>query len=147
MDVDALLREVLDGRAPTDAELSEIVEHIAKADFLHEGSMRLHLQKRIRDLQWTADATVEDYRQDLARMAQGATQLAVYRRRGGAMAALFSLTIAVIPRERLGSRAEDQCILVYSIDRGRLVTGYQFSTPSQLALPEDMKWLQLTRLP
>jgi hypothetical protein len=59
------------------------------------------------------------------------------------MACLIGAT-EVLDSVRTGSRSLPNTVVVYSIDRGKVVSGYQFSTLAELSIPEDASWLQLT---
>jgi hypothetical protein len=143
VDADALLREILIGRAPTGEELSAIVTHIAESEFITDSSLERHLGQRVADQQWRAGTTAGEYLDDLRRVAAAALTLVVYVRRGGGIAILIGRT-DVIPVTKTGTRPLPNTVVVYSVDRAKVISGYQFSALAELSIPEDATWLQLT---
>lgn len=69
-------------------------------------------------------------------------QLIVYAERGGTIAATVAPTAVIVPIARQGSRALPNFLVVYSADRGNLVTGYQFSTLDEACVPREALWLR-----
>ncbi len=124
-----------------------MVEHIATAEFLSEAPLERHVRQRVADEQWQAGLTASELRSDMARFAIYARMLGIYTRRGGAMACLLSEVEGVVEPQRRGPYAEALAIVVYSIDRGKVITAYQFSAMTQLSMPEDARWFRLTPLP
>ena len=106
--------------------------------------MFLHLaQRAAAEGQWASGTTAAEYVDDLWRAVRSPrARLAVYVRRGGPIAALVTPTSDVIPADRLGPGALPWLIVVYSADRGILITGYQFSTFDEVSIPEDARWLK-----
>ncbi len=58
------------------------------------------------------------------------------------MACAIGYTALAIPRGRLGEQAEAHLLVLYSADRGTIVSGYQFSDMSKVAIPGDTLWLR-----
>lgn len=61
---------------------------------------------------------------------------------GGHIAVMVAPTDEVIPPERQGWRPFPQLMVVYSADRGMIVTGYQFSDLAQTGIPAEAQWLR-----
>ncbi len=164
---DRLIRELLrTGRQATDEEITRIVECIATAPFdpqtvrvrpAHRGagyqdrtlgvaapSLTYHLVKRVvLGQQWAAGTTADQYVEDLRRAALNpSARLAIYQRRGGHIAAVVAPTDRVLPAERRGARPEPNLLVVYSADRGIILSGYQFSTLDKTGVPREARWLR-----
>ena len=163
---DALIRELLRvGRQATPEQVARIVERLATAPFEprqrtvrpaergityqgrvlgeREDSLFHHLIKRILvDEQWGYGTTASDYLADLRRAVRSpAARLALYRQRGGHVAATVTSTAEVVPPERQGPQALPNLLAIYSADRGIIVTGYQCSALDQTRIPETALWL------
>jgi hypothetical protein len=108
-----------------------------------EPSLVVHLVKRtLVEEQWQA-TTVADYILDLRRAAQAAgAQVLAYTRWGETFAATITPTREAVPIQRLGQKACPNLIVVYSADRGVIVTGYMFTGLADLDLPGDVLWLR-----
>jgi len=106
-------------------------------------SLTIHLAKRVFDeQQWANGTTGAAYLADLRRAVLAPTaQFVVYDRRGGDLAACIAPTVDVLPPERRGVRQSENLLVVYSVDRGVLITGYQFSDLTEVGVPEDALWL------
>jgi hypothetical protein len=104
----------------------------------------LHLAQRVAaEGQWIIGTTAAQYVDDLRRAVRWPrARLAIYRRRAGAIAATVNQTADIVPQSRLGPRALPGLLVVYSVDRGILISGYQFSTFDELSIPEDALWLK-----
>lgn len=163
---DALIRALIaTGRAATPAEVAAIVARMASAPFdgrelpvppdqrglIADGrplgtradSLRQHLARRIViDQQWTSETTTADYLADLraAILVPGAL-LAVYSRRGGMIAAILADTAAAVPVAGLGPGWLPAMLIVYSVDRGVLITGYQCTSLATTGIPQEVRWL------
>jgi hypothetical protein len=107
-------------------------------------SLIYHLAKRIViDEQWAPDTTPEQYLEDLRQAVQHPTaRLVVFARRGGDLAATVAPVDAVVPLQRRGVRALQHLIVVYSVDRRMIVTGYHFSDESTVSIPREARWLK-----
>ncbi|MFN8514462.1 MAG: hypothetical protein U0841_18105 [Chloroflexia bacterium] len=103
-----------------------------------------HLIKRVAiSEQWADGATFDSYLSDLRRAILAPTaRLLVYERRGGAIAATITPTDDVLESARQGSGSLPNLLVVYSADRGAIITGYQYSTWSSTGLPEEVVWLK-----
>ncbi len=164
---DRLIRELIRARrAAIVAEVALIIDRMATAPFdprlrkvrvkergipyrgrrvaAHEDSLFHHLVKRVLIEQQWADGTTEDqYLVDLRRAVRSAVaRLVVYNDRDGPLAATISPTAAVVPTERQGVNPLPNLLVVYSADRGVLITGYQFSSLAHVRLPEEVVWLK-----
>lgn len=164
---DLLIRELIrTGRAASPNQIEQIVGRVATAPFnpsvvsvptryrgfaylgrllgSREDAVFLHLTQRvIAEGQWAIGTTPAQYLDHLRRAVRWpAARLAVYPRRGGAIAAVVNRTADVVPSQRLGAGALPWLIVVYSADRGILVTGYQFSTFDEVSMPEEARWLK-----
>jgi hypothetical protein len=164
--VDVLIRELIETRRSAEsAEIARILDHIATAEFdtrmvrtrtternltyesrqlmPWEDALFVHLVRRVvRDAQWVAGTTAEEYVADLRRTTRvDPVGLALYFRRGGSLAAVLAPTDLVVPAERRGARSPSELAVIYSADRSIIVTGYQFRSRAELAIPEDAQWL------
>jgi hypothetical protein len=107
-------------------------------------SVVYHLVKRvIVDRQWAAAMTTAEYLTDLrSAILSPRARLAIYSRRGGTIAATLTATTLVIPEARLGQDSLDELLVVYSVDRGVLITGYQCSSLATTGIPSEALWLK-----
>ena len=163
--IDQLIRDLLtDPRAATDEEIAAIIARLMSAPFSEqvvrvpqryrglryggsslssrERSLRLHLIVRVvADEQWAEDTTEESYLDDLrAAVRDPAARLVLYRRRGGAIAAI--LTANQIPQERRGAAALPLLYVIYAVDHSTIISGYQVSDSSTIDIPGDARWLK-----
>jgi hypothetical protein len=161
-----LTRAIIAGsRRPTASDIDQIIERAATAPFNPEivvvprsqrglayfddtlgrraPSVLAHLVKRIlAERQWSNGTTVADYLDDLRRgVRHEAARHAVFARRGGSMFVSLAPTDAVVPEERRGPRWDPIFVVVYSADRGIIVSGDQASTLGMVAIPGDVQWL------
>jgi hypothetical protein len=164
---DRLIRALIQtGRRATLEEIERIVDRLATAPFdprdrrvrvaerglqyhgrtvrAREDSLFYHLVKRVvADGQWAADTTVEQYLTDLRHAARSPdARLLLYTDRGGRIAATITPTAAVLPAGRQGPRPLPNLLVVYSADRGIIVTGYQFPTLEEIRIPQEAQWLK-----
>jgi len=104
----------------------------------------LHLAQRVAaEGQWIIGTTAVQYVDDLRRAVRWpGARLAIYPRRAGAIAAIVNQTSDIVPQSRLGPRALRGLLVVYSVDRGILNSGYQSSTFDEVSIPEDALWLK-----
>lgn len=154
------------GRHATLEEIEQIVESMATASFdprpvrvrveergaSYQGhtlgsrsdSLMYHLIKRVViERQWVSGTTANEYLEDLRRAVRDpAARLCVYDRRGGPVAATVTATHLVLPPERLGEGALLNLLVVYSADRGIIVSGYQFSSLARTGIPQEARWLK-----
>ncbi len=165
--VDRLIRELIQtGRPATSEEIDQIVERMATAPFdrravpvprrlrgltyrgralgQREDSLTLHLFKRVVDeQQWAVGTTAAVYLNDLRRGVRSpAARLAIYERRGGIIAVSVIATSGAVPASRLAGNSLPNLIVVYSLDRSIILSGYQFSTLEQTGVPEEVRWLR-----
>ena len=107
-------------------------------------SLTYHLVQRVvADGQWRAGTTAEQFVADLhAAVRVPGSQLAVFERRGGGIAATIAPINGITPPLRTGGGALPHLILVYAADRGCIITGYQFSKLDQIGIPERAQWLK-----
>lgn len=165
--VDRLIGDLIDmGRGATDEEVERILAHMANAScdggqrnvrirdrgVVYQGqvlgptanSLTYHLIKRVVvEGQWTVGTVVDQYLADLqAATRSSAARLALYKRRGGTIAATITPTELVVPLERLGPRPESQILVLYAAERGIIISGYQISTLDQTGVPREARWLR-----
>ena len=105
-------------------------------------ALTYHLMKRVvGDRQWAKGKTADEYLSDLHGAAQAPdARIALYRRRGGHLASVIAANR--IAPWRLGSEAAMWLLVVFSADRGTIITGYQTSSDVPLNIPEDALWLR-----
>lgn len=164
---DRLIREMIaTRRRATPEEVAAIVARMANAPFdrrivpvrvvergvayqghslgAREDSLRYHLIKRVAiNEQWADGATIHSYLADLRQAVLAPTaRLLVYERRGGAIAATITPTSDVLESARQGSGSLPNLLVIYAVDRGAVITGYQFSTWEKTGLPEEVIWLK-----
>lgn len=164
--VDLLIREFIETRRSAGPEeIARILERIATAEFdtrlvrtrtrergvsyenrqlmRWDDALFVHLVRRVvGDAQWAAGTTAEEYLTDLRRTIRaGPVGLALYFRRGGSLAAVLAPTDLAVPAERRGARSHPELAVIYSADRGIILTGYQVPSRDELAIPEDAQWL------
>ncbi len=164
---DRLIRELIGTRREaTNHEIAQIVERMAAAPFhpavlpvpIHlrglafqgrtigerEDALTCHLIKRVvADRQWTEDTSAADYLADLRRAVRApAAWLALYTRRGGHMAVTLTPTADAVPSARRAASSLPEILVVYSADRGMIITGYQVSSSSQTGIPTEARWLR-----
>ncbi len=162
--VDQLIRELIDSRrAATPDEVARIVERMAVAPFDPEivpvrlkdrgivyqqraltnraSSLFYHLVKRvIVEQQWSEGTTESDYLHDIRDAIRNQpARLVVYRRHGGAVAAVCAPNTVVALRR--GPEEHPWIFVIYSADRGVIVSGYQVSSLNTVSIPEDRQWL------
>jgi hypothetical protein len=161
---DRLIRELIRvGRQATDEETQFIFERLGNAPFdpremsvprelrgVTYGGDRLgeraprrltHLVQRVlTDAQWIDGTTEDTYLSDLRRAIRDpAARLVVYTRRGGHMAGVVAPNH--MPAARRGSRARPYLYVVYSADRGTIVSGYQATDLDRIDIPQGALWL------
>lgn len=164
---DALIRELVrSGRRVTDEEVARIVERMATAPFdtqdrhvpvvergasylgqtlgARADSFTYHFIKRVAiERQWAVGTTPQQYVDDLRLAVRfPRARLAVYERRGGFVAAMVTPTGAILTAARRGDDALPILLVVFSADRGTLISGYQASGLDELAIPEEARWLR-----
>lgn len=107
-------------------------------------SLTYHLTKRVViEEQWAAGTTADQYVADLRQAVRSpSARLALYMRRSGAIAATVTPTDVVVPPERRGSQPQPQLLVLYSADRGIIISGYQFSILEQTGIPQEARWLR-----
>ena len=164
--VDRLIREIIATRRSVQAaEIDQIVDRIASAPFdpqlgvgvltEHRGltylrqtlgsrasSLTYHLVKRVVvEEQWAYGTSPEEYIADLREASRASdARIVVFERRGGSMAAIIAED-RILPR-RLGPEALPWVLVVFSADRGTIVSGYQVSSNPPSNIPEDGLWLR-----
>lgn len=165
--VDRLIRELLaTGRAATPDEVASIVARLASAPF-NPGDIRVrrplrgttylgqtlgaradslvyHLAKAvIVDDEWAAGTTAGQYVADLRRAVLAPTaRLGIYERQAGHLAAAIAPTEQIIPPERRGARWERLLLVLYSADRGIIISGYQIPALATANIPPGVRWLK-----
>ncbi|MGI8550654.1 MAG: hypothetical protein ACR2PL_07670 [Dehalococcoidia bacterium] len=138
---DVLIRDLIPtGNAPEVTEVGQILRRLVSVPF---PSIREHLAQRIRDEQWSAATTEQEYLGDLRRAIEDSRiHLSVYKRRGGAIAAVLTETQRIVPEERRGAKWEPLLFIAYSADRGIIVTGYQAGALGEIRIPGDAQWFR-----
>jgi len=163
---DRLIRNVIaTRRQTTDTEVEQIIQRIASAPFdprtdalvplkdrglFYQGvtlgprapALTYHLAKRVvGDREWASGTTAVQYLVDLrSAILAPDSRLVLYRRRGGHVATV--LTVNRLPAARLGLEAKAMILVVFSADRGTIITGYQTAHSSPRNIPEDALWLK-----
>lgn len=165
--VDRLIRELLrTGRAATPEEIGRIVERLATAPFdprvipvavrqrglAYRGTilgrradaLTYHLiQRVVQDGQWVQGTTADQYLADLRRAVRiPGSRLTVYDRRGGPIAATVTPTEQILPVNRRGGEALGHLLVIYAVDRGNIISGYQFSALEKTGIPKEARWLK-----
>jgi len=164
--VDRLIRDLIDTRRQaTMDEIEQIVDRIVSASFdtrlsavvpvrdrglFYQGqtlgpraaALTYHLAKRIvGDREWAYGTTAQQYVTDLQTAVNSRdARLVLYRRRGGHLAT--SLATNRVPPSRLGPQAKPRLLVVFSADRGTIITGYQTSFEVPPNIPEGALWLK-----
>jgi hypothetical protein len=163
--VDVLIRDLIRTPRPVSSdEVARIIERMATAPFNqrlisvpskfrgltyqgrmlgnHEDVWFLHLVQRVvAENQWADGTDAQTYLDDLRNAILHPTaRLCVYRRRGGNLAA--TLTLNPVPIHHRGAGALRFVFVVYSADRGRIVSGYQVSGLETISISEDGQWLK-----
>jgi len=138
---DRLIRElILTERDATRSEVGRIIERMATAAFPRA---RPHLAKRLLEGLWAEHTTEDVYLADLRRGIQSPdARLLLYTRRGGHIAAVLAGTAQALPRCHLGAQWLPLLFVVYSADRGIIVSGYQTRVLTDIAVPEGARWLR-----
>lgn len=163
--IDQLLRELIETkRAATAEEITAVAAHIAAAPFesrvvavppklrdrdvagrrlgARAPSLDVHFAKRMSERQWTSATSAQDYLDDLRRAVRLTTaRFIAYRRRGGYIACVVSATTDVVEASRRGAAALPLLLIVYAIDRGIIISGYQVSSIEQTGIPGEAQWL------
>ena len=105
-------------------------------------NLTYHLVKRVvSERQWAYGTPAEAYLADLREAAQVLDgRLALYFRRGGHMAAV--LVRNRLDPAKLGSEPLPRLLVVFSADRGTMVSGYQISSVALSNIPGDALWLK-----
>jgi hypothetical protein len=67
-------------------------------------------------------------------------RLVVYSARGGVIAATWGPN--TVPTYHRGSHPEAWLFVVYSVDRGMLISGYQASSLATVRIPGSARWLK-----
>ena len=147
-----LIRDLLTAaHAATPVEIEQIVNHVAVAPFDHrilsapvdlrgvaylgrtlvprDNALFIHLVTRVfKDEQWVRGTTADEYQEDLSRAVRSpSARLALYTRRGGHLAATISQVHEAVPVVRRGPKSLPFVLVVYSLERGAIITGYQCS--------------------
>ena len=165
--VDVLIRDLIQSaRSATAAEIEQIVERMASAPFeprnmrvpvehrglsylgrtlgARESALFYHLVKRlVVERQWARGTTEVHYLADLRHAVRDSlARLTIYRRRSGHLAATVTPTDRAVASIRRGPRSLPELVVIYSADRGIIVTGYQVSKREQAQIPEEALWLR-----
>ena len=169
---DRLIRELIQaGRKPEQGEIDQVLARMANAPFdpaivpvprdeqglsyggrvvqRRDEALFVHLVRRVvRNRQWAIETTGEKFVDDVRRSVRWpGAKLALYQRRGGNMAASLAPTREAVPASRQGSLSLPWLLVVYSADRGIIVTGYQIASLDEVSIPEGTRWLPLRNNP
>jgi hypothetical protein len=164
--VDLLIRAVIAGtQRVTAADVEQIVERMATAPFdtrivrvpdnlrgrsylgqrldAMAPSLFTHLAKRVMsERQWVEGTTPEQYLADIRSAVRAVhARLAVYERRGGSIAIALTPTNDVVPVDRQGDEPLPSLLVVFSADRGIILTGHQVTGLRTTSIPESARWL------
>lgn len=165
--VDRLIRELIQsGRAAIPGEVEQILLRMTTTSFALEETgvplqdrgaryrgqtlgvradpLTYHLIKRVAiEEQWADGTTADQYLADLRRAVRDpGARLTVYERRGGHLATTVTATDRVVRAARRGPQPQPQLLVIFSADRGIIVSGYQFSTLDQTGIPQEARWLK-----
>ena len=163
--VHLLISEIIQSnRVATDQEIDRIIKHMADAPFndhlipvpielrdqvyfgrrlgTRADSLTVHVLARVlADRQWRAGTTPAEFCADVqSAILHPSARLIVYQRRSGYIAAILSENI--VPTVRRGSRSLPLLFVVYSLERGSIISAYQASDMNQIAIPGDALWLR-----
>lgn len=142
-DLDAWIRAAVRRElVPTAAKIAELRERMARAPFLSERSLEWHLGKRLEEQQWRTGTSSAEYHADLRLAVSRSREFVVGTRRGGTIILAVGSTRTLLPTEVLGSDPLPHLVVIYSAERDRLITGYQYSGAEKLSLPEGALWLR-----
>ncbi len=161
---DQVIRELIQtGRQATPRELRDIVARIGSAPFslqtssmpeeargitylgqrleTRASSLLVHLVRRVLvDGQWAEGTDEHEYVSDLrSAVGDSSARIVVYERQGGSIAGILAPN--AVPAERRGPRALPWIYVVYSADRGTIVSGYQASGLQEIDIPASAVWL------
>jgi len=144
--VDILIREIIASPRPGHpAESQTILAHIAVSGFgPRQGDLDRHLVKRVQaEGQWAPETTADDYLDCLHAAARHPhAQLVLFEDRGGTIGAVIAPTRFVVPTRLLGRNLAPLVLVVYSADRGMIITGYQFTQFARIRVPDTAQWLR-----
>ncbi len=164
---DALIRELIafPGRIATAEKVGQILDHTAQAPFntritdvpaelvgleflgeelrTREDSLMAHMAARVlRDKQWREGSMKEDFLSDVKRaVLHPDVALAVYETRRTNFAGAVAPN--TVPLGRRGSDSGDYIVVLYSADRGRIITAYQAEDAYSTRIPERARWIRL----
>ncbi len=107
-----------------------------------EDSLTAHVAARVlRDKQWREGSTKEDFLSDVRRVfLHPDIALAVYETRRTNFAG--AVAPKTVPANRRGSDAGDYIVVLYSADRGRIITTYQAEDENSTRIPERARWIR-----
>lgn len=164
-ETDRLVRRLIrTGRTATIQDINRIAERVGKAPFdtsivttgplagttylghtlqTRDRADWLHLVKRVMlEKQWKEGTQLGEYIADIQNAARVATRISIYERRGGHVAMFLAPTAGVIPASRIGPSMLPETVVIYSADRGMIITGYQVSGLATVAIPGNARWLR-----
>lgn len=163
--VDKLLTEILAGQVEvTDGVVDRIARHVARADFYEgvvpvkadivgkeylgrviekrEDALFAHLVKRVLgDKQWADGTTEAVFAKDLRNVVRkNDFGMALYERHGGTM--LMVVGDNNLAKSHKGEKPEALLAVLYSANRGKIISGYQASSLDTLDIEENAIWLR-----
>lgn len=97
-----------------------------------------------RDEQWAGGTTSEQYVSDLhAAVEDDFTRIAIGRPEGSQpLVYVFADTERVAPERRRGAQTLPLVFVLYGVDTGVIITGYQVSRVEVVRVPLDLRWLK-----
>ena len=143
-EADQVIRDLTAGAELTQGDLSRIQAKATTSGFITERSLTDHLSKRVsEERQLAPGTTAEDYQRAIKRaVTSSEASVAVYQRRGGNLAAFIVPTDHVIPVEKQGPKADPHFAVIYSSERGSILSAYMISSKEELSTGEHTRWLR-----
>lgn len=152
-------------RVASEAEIREIREHLAAANFLEDirvppssrgltasgytlgartSSLVHHLVWRVAlDEQWGGGTTPEQYLADLrAAIGVGSARFGVGKPPGNRAPLLYVFADNPVPQRRRGRHAETLVFVLYGVADGVIITGYMVSSVEAVRKADDFRWLR-----
>ena len=137
---DVRIREIASGSSFALRDADAVRRRVAVAPFAFL-TLTQHVLKRINEQQWSAGTTEDEYLAQLRAGAGAAKSVVVCTARGGSIALLVAATETAVPPFARGASTEPLLAVVFSADRGSIITGYQVSSLARLRIPVDAIWL------
>jgi hypothetical protein len=130
----------VDQHRPDETEKEDEIVHRLIEELIATGRAP---ERVVVERQWTPGPTAQQYVRDIRQAVRHPTaRLVVYIRRGGTIAAALVPTALVVPAARRGHRARRNVAVIYSVDRGVIITAYQYTDVTTISIPRDARWLR-----